>query len=267
MRVALEVETRNARLDPAQRKRLGDIMVSNLRVSLVERRVVDAKSDLSRHEVEALVEQLDLARKDDPENARLEYWSAHLLMVGDFLDEAVEAIARFHQVAKGEHPLASRIERIQELVDEKKQHGKGKTRSGDARPARGFSRDDRDISAREVELELQPTSMQLYTELCHELALADRWRDAHAWSARALARCLTPAGQTRAASSRSSSSASRSSVPRIRARWRRTSRVRDRLDLCGGVSQFAAQPADVDVDRSGLHETVVSPDLLEQPVA
>lgn len=199
MRVVLEVQTRNARLDPAQRKRLGDVMVANLRTSLVERRVIDAKSDLSRHEVESLVEQLDLARKDDQENARLEYWAAHLLMVGDFLDEAVDAIARFHQIAKGEHPLASRIERIQELIDEKKQHGKGKTRSGDHKASsRANAGDDRDISAREAELELQPTSMQLYTELCHELALADRWRDAHAWAARALARCLTPAGQTRA---------------------------------------------------------------------
>ncbi len=200
MRVVLEVQTRNARLDPAQRKRLGDVMVSNLRVSLVERRVVDAKSDLSRHEVEALVEQLDLARKDDPESARLEYWAAHLLMIGDFLDEAVEAIARFHQVAKGEHPLASRIERIQELIDEKKQHGKGKTRSGDGKSptSRASESDERDTSMLEAELELQPTSMQLYTELCHELARAGRWRDAHAWASRALARCLTPAGQTRA---------------------------------------------------------------------
>jgi hypothetical protein len=199
MRVVLEVQTRNARLDPSQRKRLGDVMVSNLRVSLIERRVIDAKSDLSRHEIEQLVEQLDLARKDDPESARLEYWAAHLLMVGDFLEEAVEAIARFHEVAKGEHPLASRIERIQALIDEKKQHGKGKTRSGDARgPSRASESDERDISMREAELELQPTSMQLYTELCYELARAGRWRDAHAWAARALARCLTPAGQTRA---------------------------------------------------------------------
>ncbi|MFN0251993.1 MAG: hypothetical protein ACKV2T_34270 [Kofleriaceae bacterium] len=201
MRVVLEIQTRNARLDPAQRKRLGGMLVANLRVSLIERRVVDAKSDLSRHEIEALVEQLDLARKDDPQSARLEYWAAHLLMVGDFLDEAVEAIARFHEVAKGEHPLASRIERIQELIDEKKQHGKSRTRSGDD-PKRGPSRasesDERDISMREAELELQPTSMQLYTELCHELARAGRWRDAHAWASRALARCLTPAGQTRA---------------------------------------------------------------------
>lgn len=199
MRVVLEVQTRNARLDPAQRKRLGDVFVANLRVSLVERRVVDAKSDLSRHEVEALVEQLDLARKDDAKNARLEYWAAHLLMLGDFLDEAVEAIARFHEVAEGEHPLASRIERIQELIDEKKQHGKGKLRSGDAKgPSRATESDERDIAMREAELELQPTSMQLYTELCHELARAGRWRDAHAWAGRALARCLTPAGQTRA---------------------------------------------------------------------
>ena len=199
MRVVLEVQTRNARLDPAQRKRLGEVLAANLRVSLVERRVVDAKSDLSRHEIEQLVEQLDLARKDDPESARLEYWAAHLLMVGDFLDEAVEAIARFHEVAKGEHPLASRVERIQELIDEKKQHGKGKTRSGDARgPSRASESDERDISMREAELELQPTSMQLYTELCHELARAGRWRDAHAWAGRALARCLTPAGQRRA---------------------------------------------------------------------
>jgi len=94
--------------------------------------------------------------------------------------------------------MASRIEKIQEVIDEKKQHGRGKQRQGGVGGALVTSRDDRDIAMKEQELEAQPTSMHLYTELCHELALADRWRDAHAWSGRALARCLTPAGQIRA---------------------------------------------------------------------
>ena len=198
MRVVLEVTGREVRLDPQQRKRLAGVLTANLRVNLVERRAVDSQSELTRHEVEALVEQLDLARKDDPESAKLEYWSAHLLMVGDFLDEAVEAIAAFHKVTKGDHPMASRIERIQELIDEKRKAGRAKQRQGGIGGAPVTSRDDKDIAMREAELEAQPTSMHLYTELCHELALADRWRDAHAWAARALARCLTPAGQTRA---------------------------------------------------------------------
>jgi hypothetical protein len=196
MRVVLELSEREPSLDASQRRRIAAFLTANLRVSLVERRAVEAKSELTRHEIEALIEQLDLARKDDAKSARLEYWAAHLAMVGDFLDEAVEAIAAFHKIAKGDHPLVSRIERIQELLDEKKQRGKGKQRS--AGGALVTSRDDRDIAMREAELENQPTSMQLYTELCHELALADRWRDAHAWANRALARCLTPAGQVRA---------------------------------------------------------------------
>lgn len=198
MRVVLEVREREVHLDPSQRRRLANVLTGNLRVNLIERRAVEAQSELSRHEIEGLVEQLDLARKDDPESAKLEYWAAHLLMVGDFLDEAVEAVGAFHKVTKGDHPLASRIERIQELIDEKKQHGKGKQRQGGVGGGLVSSRDDRDIAMREAELEAQPTSMHLYTELCHELALADRWRDAHAWAARALARCLTPAGQVRA---------------------------------------------------------------------
>lgn len=198
MRVVLEVTGREVRLDPAQRRRLAGVLTSNLRVNLVERRAVDSQSELSRHEVEALVEQLDLARKDDPESAKLEYWSAHLLMVGDFLDEAVEAISAFHKVTKGDHPMASRIERIQELIDEKRKAGRAKQRQGGLGGGPIASRDDKDIAMKEADLEAQPTSMHLYTELCHELALADRWRDAHAWAARALARCLTPAGQTRA---------------------------------------------------------------------
>lgn len=196
IRVVLEIREREIVLDPVQRKRIGGVLTSSLRVSLVERRAIEAKADLSKHEIEGLVEQLDLARKDDPESARLEYWAAHLLMVGDFLDEAALAIARFHAIAKGDHPLASRIERVQEVLDEKKQHGKGKQRAGGAGPI--ANTDDRDLALREAELEAQPTSMQLYTELCHALALADRWRDAHAWAGRALARCLTPAGQVRA---------------------------------------------------------------------
>lgn len=204
MRVVLEVTDRQPALEAHQRKRLGAFMTGNLRVSLVERRAIEAKSELSRHEVEGLVEQLDLARKDDPSSARLEYWAAHLLMVGDFLDEAVEAVAAFHKVAKGDHALMPRIERIQELIDEKKQHGKGKQRAAGGGPIASRERGarpegrDRDIATREAELEHQPTSMHLYAELCHELALADRWRDAHAWAGRALARCLTPAGQVRA---------------------------------------------------------------------
>ena len=196
IRVVLEIRDRELVLDPMQRKRVGGVLASSLRVSLVERRAIEAKAELSKHEIEGLVEQLDLARKDDPESARLEYWAAHLLMVGDFLDEAALAISRFHAIAKGEHPLASRIERVQEVLDEKKQHGKGKQRAGGAGPI--ANADERDLAMREAELEAQPTSMQLYTELCHALALADRWRDAHAWAGRALARCLTPAGQVRA---------------------------------------------------------------------
>ncbi len=200
MRVVLELSGRDVALDPMQRRRLANVLTCNLRVNLVERRAVEASNEISKHEVEGLVEQLDLARKDDPKSAKLEYWSAHLLMVGDFLDEAVEAIKAFHEVTKdkGDHPMASRIERIQELIDEKKQHGRGKQRQGGVGGALVASRDDRDIAMKETELEAQPTSMHLYTELCHELALADRWRDAHAWAGRALARCLTPAGQIRA---------------------------------------------------------------------
>ncbi|MBA3460582.1 MAG: hypothetical protein H0T46_11505 [Deltaproteobacteria bacterium] len=198
MRVVLEISTREVHLDPQQRKRIANMLTANLRVNIVERRVVDSQSELSRHEIEGLVEQLDLARKDDPESAKLEYWAAHLLMVGDFLDEAVEAISAFHKVAKGDHPMASRIERIQELIDEKRKAGRTKQRQGGIGGAPIASRDDKDIAMREQELEVQPTSMHLYTELCHELAMADRWRDAHAWAGRALARCLTPAGQTRA---------------------------------------------------------------------
>ena len=201
MRVVLELSGKDVALDPLQRRRLANVLTCNLRVNLVERRTVEAQSELSRHEVEGLVEQLDLARKDDAQSAKLEYWSAHLLMVGDFLDEAVEAIKAFHKVTKdkGDHPMASRIERIQELIDEKKkQPGRGKQRQGGVGGGLATSRDDRDIAMKETELEAQPTSMHLYTELCHELALADRWRDAHAWGGRALARCLTPAGQIRA---------------------------------------------------------------------
>lgn len=201
IRVVLEVHGQTLALDPLQRRRLAGTLAGNLRVSLVERRVVEAQGDLSRHEIEALVDQLELARKDDPRSARLEYWAAHLLVVADFLDEATEAIARFHEIAKGDHPLASRLERVQEILDEKKQHGKSKQREGGqagAGAAVGPGVDERDLAAREAALEAQPTSMHLYAELCHELALADRWRDAHAWAARALARCLTPAGQLRA---------------------------------------------------------------------
>ncbi|MEO8700005.1 MAG: hypothetical protein ABI867_08170 [Kofleriaceae bacterium] len=196
-RVILEVHDRETVLDPMQRRRLGNTLVASLRTSLVERRAIESKGDLSRHAVEQLVEQLDLARKDDPSNARLEYWAAQLAVLGDFLDECAEAIAAFHRAAKGDHPLAERIERVQEMLDEKrKNHRESRTRAGHA-PAVNHE-DAGDIAAREAALEAQPTSMQRYTELCYDLALVDRWREAHAWSDRALARCLTPAGQLRA---------------------------------------------------------------------
>jgi tetratricopeptide (TPR) repeat protein len=199
MRVVLELHDREVRLDAAQRQRLAGFLTANLRISLIERRVVEADNALSRHEVEGLVEQLALARRDDPNSARLECWAAHLLMLGDFLDEAVEAIAAFHAIAKSEHPLAARIARIQEVIDDKRKHGRAAQRgpSGDPTQA-GDRHDDRDLAAREAELEQQPSSVQLYGELCHELALADRWRDAHAWAGRALGHCLTPGGQLRA---------------------------------------------------------------------
>jgi hypothetical protein len=197
MRVVLELHDRDVALDGHQRKRLAGFLTANLRVSLVERRAVEAQSHLTSHEIEALVEQLDLARKDDPASARLEYWAAHLLMISDFIEEATAAIAAFHKVAKGDHPLMARIERVQELLDEKKQKGKGKQRTalGGGPIA---SQDDRDIAGLEAELAAQPTSLHLYSQLCHELARANRWREAHSWAGNALARCLTPAGQMRA---------------------------------------------------------------------
>jgi hypothetical protein len=200
LRVILELSERAVRLNPGQRRRFEGVLAANVRVSAVERRTVEAQGTLTRHDVEQLVEQLEGARRDDPRSAKLEYWCAHLLMMGDFLDEARQAIARFHEVAGGDHPLTPRIARIQELLDEKQQRGDGKQRQAGDRLARlvAGDRDERDLAAREAELERQPTSMHLYTELCYQLALADRWRDAHAWAGRALARCLTPAGQLRA---------------------------------------------------------------------
>ena len=197
MRIALELHDREPKLDAPQRQRLAGFLLANLRVSAVERRVVEAEGALGRLEIEGLVEQLEQARKDDPRNARLECCAAHLLMAGDFLDEAVAAITAFHAIAKGEHPLAPRIARIQELIDEKRKHGAARARSG-AAPSSAPRGAARDLAAREIELEHQPSSIQRYGELCHELALAGRWRDAHAWAGRALARCLTPAGQLRA---------------------------------------------------------------------
>jgi tetratricopeptide (TPR) repeat protein len=198
MRVVLEVSDREVELDASQRGRLAGFLAANLRVSLVERRAVEARRELTRHEVEVLVEQLELARKDDPASARLEYWAAQLLMIGDFLDEAAAAVAAFHAIAAGDHPLATQIARIQELLDEKRQHGRAKQRTGGGGGGAVTAQGERDLAAREAELEHQPTSLSLYTELCHELALADRWRDAHAWAGRAIARCLTPGGQLRA---------------------------------------------------------------------
>ncbi|HEY4238312.1 MAG TPA: hypothetical protein VGM88_00775 [Kofleriaceae bacterium] len=209
MRVTLEVDRRDVALDSIQRAKLAGVLAAALRTGIVERRVIEMKGELGKHEIERLVEELELARRDDARSPRLEYWCAQLLMIGDFLDEAVEAIKRFHATIKdkGEHPLAQRIERVQELIDEKRKHGKGgsrgdeRARAGSAGPrsaAEGQRGDSIALAAREADLEAQPTSMQLYTELCHDLALAGRWRDAHAWAVRALARCLSPAGQLRA---------------------------------------------------------------------
>ncbi len=197
MRVVLEIDRRDAKLDPMQRRRFIGFLAANLRVSLVARRVIESSGEISQYEIEQLIEQLELARKDDPKSARLEHWAAQLLLLGDFLDEAVAAIAAFHAIAKGDHELAPRIERIGELIEEKRKHGRNKKRAASG-AAVAAPRDDRDIAAHEADLEVQPTSMPLYIELCHELAAAGRWREAASWSDRALARCLTPAGQLRA---------------------------------------------------------------------
>ncbi len=198
IRGALEIDSRELALDQLQKQQLAGFLIAHLRTSLVQRRWDEAEGTVSAHELEQLVEQLDIARKDNARVARLEFWAARLALAGDYHEDCAAAIARFHAIVDGDHPMLGSIEKLQHALDERKKTGKGKKRDGTSIAATGPGGDAKDLAAREAELETQPTSMHLYAELCHELGLANRWRDAHAWAARALARCLTPAGQVRA---------------------------------------------------------------------
>jgi len=185
-------EDRGVALEPHRRKRLTLVAASHLRVKLIYQRYQESGSA----ECEQLAEELELARRDDPASPFLEYVAARVLTTGGFLDEATRAIAAFHKVAKGDHPLRERVEEVQKAVDQARKDGRAgkRTQHDMAAPATTT----RELDARELELEEQPAAIQLYVELCHDLALANRWREAHAWAERATARCLTSASQLRA---------------------------------------------------------------------
>jgi hypothetical protein len=191
----LEPADRDRGLDAHQRRRLTGAFASRTRLNLVCRRRQEAAP--SPNELDHLVEQLDLARKDDPASPDLEFVAADLLAHGECHDEALEAIRAFHRIAGAEHRLLPRVEQIRQAVE--KARASGGPAPGAPRPAVGRAAAEHGgWAALEAELEAQPASIGLYDELCHELAVAGRWAEAHAWAARAVARCLTSAGQLRA---------------------------------------------------------------------
>jgi hypothetical protein len=186
---------RGRELDARQRRRVTGALASRARVNLVRRRCQEAAP--SRNEAEHLVEQLELARKDDPASPVLEYTAAQVLAAGELHDEALEAIRACHRIVQADHPLLPRVEELRAAIEKARAGGTSAHRDPGPTAVRAPV-EDRGCAAREAELEAQPASIGLYIELCRELGLGGRWSDAHAWAARAVARCLAPASQLRA---------------------------------------------------------------------
>jgi len=190
-------EDRERAFDPRQLRRFAGALAGRLRVQRVSRRLDDAEPA----ECEQLADELDAARKDDPDSPYTEYIAAFVLARGSFFDDARRAVAAFHRLAKGDHPLLDSLGKLQGQIEKARKEGRSKARSrAHAAPQAAAAQADeaRDVTAHEAALEDQPTSIPLYVELCHELALAGRWREAHAWADRATARCLASASQLHA---------------------------------------------------------------------
>jgi predicted negative regulator of RcsB-dependent stress response len=191
--LAIAPEDRDRPLQVPDRRRLTTKLASWLRVALVRR----CGQGAGEAECERLAEELDGVRHGDPDSAFLEYVAARVLATGRLFDEASQAIAAFHRIPHGKQPFLESVESLQDAIAKARGAGDARTRTHQPQAVHAET-DARDLTAREAELDDQPTSIRLYIALCHELALAGRWRDAHAWAGRAIARCLTSAGQLRA---------------------------------------------------------------------
>jgi len=185
-------EDRERPLDRAERVRLTQIIATELRVTSVEHRIKNAADDY-----ELLASELDAARQDDPASAHLEWVAANVLALGSFFDDATHAIAACRKLAKDEPRWLEKLDKLEQQVAEARKDGRTRARAQKPPPPRPVER-ARDFAAQEIELAEQPTAIALYIELCHELACAGQWLNAHAWAERAISRCLTSASQLRA---------------------------------------------------------------------
>ncbi len=143
---------------------------------------------------------LERARGEIPDNPSIEYYAARFFYIGDFYEEARNAIIRFHKVNKNdESPLIASIEEIQNALDKvekKDQKEYVASRGGIHQP--DYRSSEEQLKYYREELERCPSSIQTYEDLVHFLASEGRFEEAQEWSERAIGRCLSQKGQLKA---------------------------------------------------------------------
>ena len=195
-------------LDPArkhtltvdQRRRVLDSLAADLYARLAFRTYEAHRgaTDAARRALEFA----DRARQLAPENPRHELTVARFLLLGDFYDEAEEALARLHRSARARDPeVLSEVEDLKKFLDDRStSRDRGRVREV-PRPGLAIDPADRvDLADLEAEIERFPSSIQAYEELARALAARGSMADAVLWSDRAIASCLARDPQLRARS-------------------------------------------------------------------
>lgn len=206
----LMLQARNARenaggkpLSAAQRGAAIDALAAELLVCMAYS-ALDVEGGMRRAQVMRSLALIDRARQCDGRSASVELAAAEILVLGDFFDEARSVLDRFHRLVDPEEKrMLDRADRVDKILAEKRKE-QVKGRSSRERlaieAANPSDNEDRRRRIEELERELDrsPRAWKPYEDIVHELAKAERFDDAVAWADRAVAHCLTRAGQMNA---------------------------------------------------------------------
>lgn len=142
---------------------------------------------------------IDRARSGGIEDPALELAAAQFLAIGEYFDEARRAVSRFYRYdGQRDRDLATQMEEIQEVLEEKRKKSEAGRQRTDAAPESEPVRSGDDLPDLLQELADRPSSIQTYEQVVHRYIGLNQFDTAIAWSERAVAKCLSRRSQVRA---------------------------------------------------------------------
>jgi tetratricopeptide (TPR) repeat protein len=142
----------------------------------------------------------DRARQLNPADPRIELTAAQLLALGEYLDEARQALERYNRVKDPDNERdIETASKVAELLRDKHKEGKtGERRTRDLDVDNVSPGHEARIAELQQDIDRSPGVWRLYEDLVKELAAAGRFDDAIDWADRSVAHCLRRAEQMNA---------------------------------------------------------------------